>query len=263
MFQGTSAPGALADLATSFWTSSRRTSRRCWRPSTSPCASRRCPSTWPSGWRCAHFQRNRPEDQGLLRRAAARGHPARADGDIQRQLGEGDGKAAEVAELTAAIAKANMPPEADAHAKKELRRYERMPEAAGEAGMVRTYLDWLIECPGRCPRKSRSTSRRREPSSTPTISAWRRSRAGSSNIWRSASSPRRARRRSCASSARPASARPRSAIHRPRDGPSLRPRQLGRRARRGRDPRPPAHLYRRAAGQHHPGIKKPARGTAS
>ena len=70
---------------------------------------------------------------------------------IQRQLGEGDGKAAEVAELTSAIAKANMPPEADAHAKKELRRYERMPEAAGEAGMVRTYLDWLIELPWALP----------------------------------------------------------------------------------------------------------------
>ncbi len=70
---------------------------------------------------------------------------------IQRQLGEGDGKAAEVAELTAAIAKANMPPEADAHAKKELRRYERMPEAAGESGMVRTYLDWLIELPWALP----------------------------------------------------------------------------------------------------------------
>ncbi|MBY9045557.1 hypothetical protein K7460_30115, partial [Pseudomonas fluorescens] len=70
---------------------------------------------------------------------------------IQRQLGEGDGKAAEVAELTAAITKANMPPEADAHARKELRRYERMPEAAGEAGMVRTYLDWLIELPWALP----------------------------------------------------------------------------------------------------------------
>src|SRR5215475_9544439 len=70
---------------------------------------------------------------------------------IQRQLGEGDGKAQEVAELTAAIAKARMPPEAESQAKKELRRYERMPEAAGEAGMVRTYLDWLIELPWALP----------------------------------------------------------------------------------------------------------------
>ena len=70
---------------------------------------------------------------------------------IQRQLGEGDGKAQEVAELTEAIAKAKMPPEAESQARKELRRYERMPEAAGESGMVRTYLDWLIELPWALP----------------------------------------------------------------------------------------------------------------
>jgi ATP-dependent Lon protease len=70
---------------------------------------------------------------------------------IQRQLGEGDGKAQEVAEITEAIAKARMPPEAESQARKELRRYERMPEAAGESGMVRTYLDWLIELPWALP----------------------------------------------------------------------------------------------------------------
>ena len=41
---------------------------------------------------------------------------------IQRQLGEGDGKAAEVAELTKAIADAKMPPEAESQAQKELRQ---------------------------------------------------------------------------------------------------------------------------------------------
>ncbi|MFT3733175.1 MAG: endopeptidase La [Hyphomicrobium sp.] len=66
---------------------------------------------------------------------------------IQRQLGEGDGKTQEVAELTEAIAKAKMPPEVESQAKKELARYQRMPEASGEAGMIRTYLDWLIELP--------------------------------------------------------------------------------------------------------------------
>jgi ATP-dependent Lon protease len=70
---------------------------------------------------------------------------------IQRQLGEGDGKAAEVAELNEAIAKAQMPPEAESQARKEVRRYERMPEAAAEAGMVRSYLDWLIELPWALP----------------------------------------------------------------------------------------------------------------
>jgi len=70
---------------------------------------------------------------------------------IQRQLGEGDGKAQEVAELNEAIATAQMPAEAESQARKEVRRYERMPDGAAEAGMVRSYLDWLIELPWALP----------------------------------------------------------------------------------------------------------------
>ncbi len=43
------------------------------------------------------------------------------------------------------------------------------------------------------------------------------------------------------------------ALDRPRHGPQVRAHVAGRRARRGRDPRPPPHLRRRAAGAHHPG----------
>src|SRR5262245_29229279 len=71
---------------------------------------------------------------------------------IQRQLGEGEeGKAAEMAELDKAISTASMPKEVEDQAGKELRRRQRMPEAAGEYGMVRTYLDWLIELPWKLP----------------------------------------------------------------------------------------------------------------
>jgi ATP-dependent Lon protease len=70
---------------------------------------------------------------------------------IQRQLGEGDGKAQEVAELNEAVAKAKMPAEAEGQARREVRRYERMPEGAAEAGMVRSYLDWLTELPWSLP----------------------------------------------------------------------------------------------------------------
>jgi ATP-dependent Lon protease len=67
---------------------------------------------------------------------------------IQRQLGEGEeGKASELAELGRKIADAKMPKEVEEHVRKELRRLERMPEAAAEYGMARTYLDWLIELP--------------------------------------------------------------------------------------------------------------------
>jgi ATP-dependent Lon protease len=71
---------------------------------------------------------------------------------IQRQLGEGEeGKAAELAELDKAITNAGMPKEVEDQARKELRRLQRMPDAAAEYGMVRTYLDWLIELPWKLP----------------------------------------------------------------------------------------------------------------
>ncbi len=74
---------------------------------------------------------------------------------IQRQLGEGeDGKAAETAEIDQAIAKAGMPKEVEEHARKELRRLQRMPESAAEYGMIRTYLDWLIELPWSLPEQT-------------------------------------------------------------------------------------------------------------
>jgi ATP-dependent Lon protease len=71
---------------------------------------------------------------------------------IQRQLGEGDeGKAQEIATLNEVVAKAGMPAEVEETARKEIRRLERMPEAAGEYAMVRTYLDWLTELPWTLP----------------------------------------------------------------------------------------------------------------
>src|SRR5499427_3906960 len=66
---------------------------------------------------------------------------------IQKELGEGEEGAADLAELEKAIAEAKMPEEVEKQARKELKRLERMPEAAGEYSMVRTYLEWLIELP--------------------------------------------------------------------------------------------------------------------
>ncbi|HEY5365965.1 MAG TPA: endopeptidase La, partial [Casimicrobiaceae bacterium] len=66
---------------------------------------------------------------------------------IQKELGEGDESAADIAELGQAITDAQMPADVDKSARKELKRLERMPEAAGEYSMLRTYLEWLIELP--------------------------------------------------------------------------------------------------------------------
>jgi ATP-dependent Lon protease len=71
---------------------------------------------------------------------------------IQKKLGEGEeGKAAEIAEIGNAIAKAGMPTDVEEQARKELRRLERMPDAAAEYGMIRAYLDCLIELPWKLP----------------------------------------------------------------------------------------------------------------
>jgi ATP-dependent Lon protease len=74
---------------------------------------------------------------------------------IQRQLGEGDeGKTSDMAELGLAITKAAMPKDVEEQARKELRRLERMPESAAEYGMVRGYLEWLIELPWGLPEEA-------------------------------------------------------------------------------------------------------------
>jgi len=65
---------------------------------------------------------------------------------IQKELGD-EGGGEEIAELGEAIAKAGMPPDIEEHARKELKRLERMNEASGEYSMARTYLDTLIALP--------------------------------------------------------------------------------------------------------------------
>ena len=65
---------------------------------------------------------------------------------IQKELGE-EAEGQEGEELAEAITKARMPAEVEEHARKELKRLERMNEASGEYSMARTYLDTLIALP--------------------------------------------------------------------------------------------------------------------
>ena len=66
---------------------------------------------------------------------------------IQKELGEDAESAAEIDDLKKAIDEAGMPEETLKHARKELKRLERMGEGSAEGSMLRTYLEWLSELP--------------------------------------------------------------------------------------------------------------------
>jgi ATP-dependent Lon protease len=66
---------------------------------------------------------------------------------IRKELGEDEDGPAELEAMREALDNAGMPEETLAQARKELKRLERMNDGAGEASMLRTWLEWLTELP--------------------------------------------------------------------------------------------------------------------
>jgi ATP-dependent Lon protease len=66
---------------------------------------------------------------------------------IQEELGEVDDHQAEVNELRERIEEKRLPEHAEKAALRELGRLEKLPPAAAEYGVIRTYLDWILSVP--------------------------------------------------------------------------------------------------------------------
>jgi ATP-dependent Lon protease len=66
---------------------------------------------------------------------------------IQDELGEGDEQQAELAELRERIEAKNLPEDTKKAVEREVARLEKLPPAAAEYGVIRTYVDWILSLP--------------------------------------------------------------------------------------------------------------------
>jgi ATP-dependent Lon protease len=66
---------------------------------------------------------------------------------IQDELGETDEQAAEARELRDRLEEAELPDYVRKQAERELQRFERLPPQSAEHGVIRTYLEWILELP--------------------------------------------------------------------------------------------------------------------
>ena len=176
---------------------------------------------------------------------------------IQRELGEEDETQAEINELRQKMDEAGLPEEVRKQAERELSRLEKLPPAAAEHGVIRTYLEWIVELPW-----SKSTEDNLDiPHARKVLDADHYDIEKVKDRILDHLAVRKLKpdaRGSILCFVGPPGRGQDLARQVDREGAraQVRAHLGGRRARRGRDPRPPPHVHRRAAGDDHPGAAR-------
>ena len=173
---------------------------------------------------------------------------------IRKELGENEASVTE--DYRKKIAEAGMPDVAREQAERELSRFERLGDQSAESSVIRTYLDWLLAVPWSKrsedvidPQKAREVLDADHAGSRRRQDAHHRVPGGAQAA--QGSRPRRRQALGRDPDARRPSGHGQDLdwrIDRQGDRPQVRAHVARRRPRRVRDPRPPAHLHRRAAG---------------
>ena len=172
---------------------------------------------------------------------------------IQKELGEGEDGRDEAAEIEERIKKTKLSKEAREKAEAELKKLRTMSPMSAESTVVRNYLDWLLSIPwGKNSKVKQDLNFAQEVLDADHYRP-RQGQGPHRRISRRAEPPEEAE------GADPVPRRPSRRrqdlarqVDRQGDRPRVHPHGAGRRARRGRDPRPPPHLYRLDARQGHP-----------
>ncbi len=171
---------------------------------------------------------------------------------IQTELGEGDPWAREIQELQTRVESAGLPEEVQVRALKEVERLGQMPLMAPEVGIIRTYVEWILDLPWiNATEDNLDVRHAAEVLERDHYGLPRAKERILEYIAVRSLKPKRSRQPIlCFVGAAGHRQDLAGALDRRRVGAQVRAPFAGRRARRGRNPRPPPHLHRRAAGAH-------------